>query len=114
MPQTPNVQVAAKLLAEIVARINQRSPRMFFFAIAEDALHKIEIAHQTARREEADLHALVRSKAGDAWTDGGPKKQGNETFRRLRLPRGEGQAQQLGWRAKGSLPHFDEGLFRHA
>ena len=42
--------------------------------VAENALHKIEIAHQVPRREEADFHAFF---AGEA-RDGGANERAQE------------------------------------
>ncbi len=38
--------------------------QMGIAAIAEDALHEIQVADQVARREEADFHGLFRLPAG--------------------------------------------------
>ena len=83
-------------------------------AIAENAFHKIQVAHQIARHEETDLHRLLRRETGNFRADQRPQEQRDKTFRRLRLRRGEWQRHQFARRIEREREHFGEGDFRHA
>ncbi len=82
-------------------------------AIAEDALHEVEIAHQIAGCEEADLHALLRFDTGNLRAYRGTQQQRNEHTRGPRRVGGEGQGHQLfGW-VQGVTQHGGEGDLGH-
>jgi hypothetical protein len=49
-------------------------------AIAEDALHEIQVAHQTSRHEETHLHRFLGRMAGHFRGDDRTQQQGNETL----------------------------------
>ena len=83
-------------------------------AVAENAFHEIQVAHQVARHEEADLHRLLRRETGNFRADQRTQEQRDETFRRLRLRRGEGQGHQFARRIEREREHFCEREGRHA
>ena len=63
--------------------------------VAKDAFHKVQIAHQATRREEADLHPAFFAEARNRGAHERTKQQRNPAFRRSWLRRGEGQSEQL-------------------
>ena len=64
--------------------------------VAEDALHEIEIADETARREEADLHRLLRDmNPGTSGQTTGRSSSETKHSACALLRRGEGQPQQF-------------------
>ena len=81
-------------------------------AVAEDALHEIQIADQAARRDEADLHGLLRIAAGGR-TNQRPQQQRDEAARLLLLIRRERQRQQILGRTQRRGPQRRERLLRH-
>ncbi len=83
-------------------------------AVAENAFHEIQVAHQIARHEETDLHRLRRRETGNFRADQRPQQQRDKTFRRLRLRGGERQRHQFARRIEREREHFGEGDFRHA
>jgi len=64
-------------------------------AVAENAFNEIEVAHQTAGREETDFHALFRLEARNLGADQRTQQQGDEHLHLAGLADGEGQAQQV-------------------
>ena len=82
--------------------------------VAEDAFNEVQVAHQIARHEEANLHRLLRAETRHGGAHERPQQQRDEAFCRLRLRRGEGQAQQrLRWLQSG-LKHLRERALRHS
>ena len=76
--------------------------------VAEDGLDEIEIAHQAAGGEEADLHRLLRADAGDLGADDGAEQQRAEQPGGLRPLGREGQREQLIGRVQGVLEELGE------
>ena len=64
-------------------------------AVAEDALDEVQVGDQTAGGDEADLHGALGGEAGDLGHDDGAQQQGHEAARRVLLPGGPGQGQQV-------------------
>ena len=81
--------------------------------IAENAFHKIEVAHQRAGREEANLHGLFTDESRHARAHHGPQQQRHETLGRRRLSRGERQPQQLARRMQRQPQQRGEHGLRH-
>ncbi|MEW5770722.1 MAG: hypothetical protein AB1831_10215 [Pseudomonadota bacterium] len=78
-------------------------------AVAEDALHEIQIGDQPAGGEESRLHALFRHHAGDRGGDQRAQQERHPEFRLAFLAAGEGQAQQGVGRVHGGLEQGREG-----
>ena len=72
--------------------------------IAEDALNKIEVPNEITGHEQARLHALPRSEAGDLRADDRTQEQRNETFSLVLLSAGEREAQQFAGRIERLAP----------
>ncbi len=81
-------------------------------AVAENALHEIEVADQAAGREKPDFHGLFRV-AARRRTDQRPQQQRDEAAGLVRLIGGEGQGQQIGRRVERRAPQRREGLLGH-
>ena len=82
-------------------------------AVAENRLHEIEVAHQSARGEKPDLHREFRRKPFNPWQHEGTQKQRNPRLGLRRFAVGERQAQQIGRRRKGLAQQFGERVARH-
>ena len=82
-------------------------------AVAEDALHEVQVGDQIPRGEEADLHVLLRLEAGDLRAHQGPQQQGDIHPRRLRLVGGEGDGHQVRGGRQGMAQQAGEDRLGH-
>jgi hypothetical protein len=79
-------------------------------AVAEDALHEVQVADQVAGREEADLHRLFRLAVRNLGADRGAQEQGDEHPRGPRRVDRERQRQQILRRIQRLSEQACEGL----
>ena len=82
--------------------------------VAKNIFDEIQIAHQISGNEEAHLHRFLLGETGNRRANDGPQQQRDETFRRLRLRRGERQLHDFARRRQREREQLGERRFRHA
>ena len=82
-------------------------------AIAENALHKIEIGNEVARCEEANFHAFFLRDPGNSGADDGTQKKGDEDFGRSFTVAGERENHDVLRRVEGGLEESRKGFERN-
>ena len=82
-------------------------------AVAENALHEVQVAHQIPRREEARFHRFLRRDPRHFRRHDRPQQQRDEDFRRLLARAGEGQRHDVRRRGERVFEQACEHLLRH-
>ena len=82
-------------------------------AVAEDALDEVEVGHQPAGRDEADLHGALGGEAGHLGHDDGAQQQGDEAAGRIGLGGGPRQGHEVVGGVDGGRQHAGEDVAGH-